>query len=115
MTDDGQSECSLSRHPLARLNLQPGLSESEMFARKIEVQVVEPGAARPCPLSWLDTFAMRSFTGRSAFDDVLPTADGQLEVSFQVELDALRGDMEDWLTRKFGQGQPVRLHLTERS
>jgi len=86
-----------------------------MFARKIEVLVLEPGPARPCPLAWLDTFAMRSFTGRSAFDDVLPAGDGQLEVSFQVELDALRCDMQDWLTRKFGQGQSVRLRLIERS
>jgi hypothetical protein len=70
---------------------------------------------RPCLLSWLDTFAMRSFTGRSAFDDVLPGGDGQLQVSFQVELEALRRDMEDWFTRKFGQGQPIRLPLTESS
>jgi hypothetical protein len=86
-----------------------------MFARKITVEIVEPAPERPCPLSWLDTFAMRSFTGRSAFDDVLPAGDGQLEVSFQVELEALRQDMEDWLTRKFGQGQPIRLQFTEGS
>lgn len=84
-----------------------------MFARKITVEIVEPAPVRPCPLAWLDTFAMRSFTGRSAFDDVLPASDGQLEVSFQVELEALQQDMEDWLTRKFGQGQPIRLQLTE--
>jgi hypothetical protein len=87
----------------------------EMFARKIEVDVIEPGPVGSCPLTWLDTFAMRSFTGRSAFDDVLPTDDGLVEVSFQVELDALQRDMEDWFTRKFGQGQPVRLRLTERA
>jgi hypothetical protein len=85
-----------------------------MFARKIDVEVLGPGAARPCPLQWLDTFAMRSFTGRSEFDDVLPAGEGQLEVSFHVELNALRCDMEDWFTRKFGQGQPIRLQLTER-
>jgi hypothetical protein len=64
-------------------------------------------------VTWLDSFAMRSFTGRSAFDDVLPVADGWLEVSFEVDLDALRADLEDWLTRKFGQGDTVRLRVTE--
>jgi len=38
---------------------------------------------------------MRSFKGRSAFGDVLAAGDGQLEVSFRVELDALRCDLED--------------------
>jgi hypothetical protein len=56
---------------------------------------------------------MKSFTGRSAFDDVLPTHDGRVEVSFQVNIDALQHDVEDWFTRKFGQGQPLRLRLTE--
>jgi hypothetical protein len=56
---------------------------------------------------------MRSFTGREAFDETLPVADGVLEVSFQVDTDGLRADMEDWLTRKFGEGKPVRLTLTE--
>jgi len=36
-----------------------------------------------------------------------------LEVSFRVDLEALRIDMEDWLTRKFGQGRPVKLHFTQ--
>jgi hypothetical protein len=84
-----------------------------MFARKIQVDVVEPGEPRPCPLAWLDSFSMRSFTGRSAFDEVLPAAEGRLEASFQIDLEALRHDMEDWLTRKFGEGRPVRLRFTE--
>lgn len=84
-----------------------------MFARKIQVDVVEPGEPRPCPLAWLDNFSMRSFTGRSAFDEVLPAAEGRLEASFQIDLEALRRDMEDWLTRKFGEGRPVRLRFTE--
>jgi len=54
---------------------------------------------------------MRSFTGRSAFDDVLPVGAGNLEVSFEVDLDALRDDMEDWMTRKFGEGKGVRLNV----
>ena len=67
-----------------------------MFGRKIRAEVVNAGGPRPCPLTWLDSFAMRSFTGRSAFDDVLPVADGRIEVSFEVDLNALRCDMEDW-------------------
>lgn len=83
-----------------------------MFARKIRVEVLEPDGARLCPLAWLDNFCMRGFTGRAAFDDTLPVADGQMEASFRVDLEALRIDMEDWLTRKFGQGHAVRLRLT---
>ena len=84
-----------------------------MFARKIRVEVVSPEGARPCPLAWLDSFCMRSFTGREAFDETLSVSDGFLEASFQVDADALRADMEDWLTRKFGEGRSVRLRLTE--
>jgi len=82
-----------------------------MFARKIRVEVVSPGAVRPCPMAWLDSYSMRSFTGRSAFDETLPVADGLLEASFRVDLEALRTDMEDWMTRKFGEGQAVKLKL----
>ena len=84
-----------------------------MFARKIQVGVHAPGAPRPCPLAWLDSYCMRSFTGRSAFDETLPVSDGMLEASFRVDVDALRADMEDWLTRKFGEGQAVKLRLQE--
>jgi len=84
-----------------------------MFARKIRVEIVGPQGARACPMEWLDNFCMRSFTGREAFDETLPVADGELEVSFQVDLKALRTDMEDWLTRKFGEGKPVNLTLAE--
>ena len=83
-----------------------------MFARKIRVEVASPGSARACPQAWLDSYCMRSFTGREAFDETLPVADGLLEVSFQVDTNALRADMEDWFTRKFGEGKPVQLTLT---
>ena len=83
-----------------------------MFARKIHVEVVEPGEARACPVGWLDSFCMRSFTGRSAFDDVLPVSDGWMEAGFTVDLDFLRNDLEDWFTRKFGGGSRVKLRLT---
>jgi hypothetical protein len=56
---------------------------------------------------------MRSFTGRSAFDETLPLADGLVEAGFGVDLEALRADLEDWLTRKFGAGKRVDVILTE--
>ncbi len=82
-----------------------------MFARRIQVEVLEPKGPRLCPLAWLDSFCMRSFTGRSAFDETLPVADGNLEASLRVDLAALQADMEDWMTRKFGEGMPVKLRL----
>ena len=86
-----------------------------MFARKILIEVLDPAGPKPCPLSWLDSFCMRSFTGRTGFDETLPMGDGRLEASFRVDLDALRIDMEDWLARKFGEGWPVKLRLTDLS
>jgi hypothetical protein len=84
-----------------------------MFARRIRIEVLEPQGPRLCPLAWLDSFCMRSFTGRSAFDDTLPVSDGEMEASFRVNLEGLQADMEDWLTRKFGQGEAVKLRLTQ--
>ncbi len=84
-----------------------------MCARKVRVEVLEPDGPRACPLAWLDSFCMRSFTGRAAFDETLPVADGLLEASLQVDLEALRAGLEDWLTRKFGVGRTVRLALSE--
>jgi hypothetical protein len=83
-----------------------------MFARRIKVEVLEPGEPRPCPLEWLDSFSMRSFTGRSAFDDTLPAGSGELEAGFRIDLQDLQADMEDWLSRKFGSGRQVKLRLT---
>jgi hypothetical protein len=37
-----------------------------VFARKIRVEIASPEGARACPLAWLDSFCMRSFTGREA-------------------------------------------------
>ena len=85
-----------------------------MFARKVRVEIVEGTASRPCPVAWLDSFCMRSFTGRSVFDETLPVADGEMEAGHRVDLEALRVDLEDWLTRKFGEGRTVRLRLTEK-
>jgi len=59
-----------------------------------------PEGRRDCPLKYLDSFAMRSFTGESRFDDTLPVADGRLEAGSLVPLDALRAALEDWFRRK---------------
>jgi len=84
-----------------------------VFARKIQVQLLGPQGSGPCPLAWLDSFFMRSFTGRSAFDETLPVADGLVEVGFGVDLGALQADLDDWLTRKFGEGKQISATLRE--
>ena len=71
-----------------------------MFARKVSVTYEENGAAKPAPLKWLDSFAMRNFTNDPIFDDALPVADGQMEIGARVPLQRLRTDMEDWFRRK---------------
>ena len=83
-----------------------------MFARKIRVEVLRPEGTQACPLAWLDSFCMRSFTGREAFDETLPIADGLVEVSFRVDVSSLQPDLEDWLTRKLGEGKPIKLKVT---
>jgi len=72
-----------------------------MFARKIRVEYQDDKhQKRPCPLKWLDNFAMRNFTNASVFDDTLPVADGQMEIGTSVPLEKLREAMEDWFRRK---------------
>ncbi|HXJ87682.1 MAG TPA: hypothetical protein VMS18_12745 [Candidatus Binatia bacterium] len=71
-----------------------------MFARKIIVEYQENGRLFPCPMKWLDSFSMRSFTNFSVFDDTLPVADGDMEIGSAVPLDELRTSMEDWFRRK---------------
>ena len=73
-----------------------------MFSRKIKVeyQEAESSSKFPCPLKWLDNFAMRNFTNDAVFDDTLPVDDGVLEIGNRVPLDRLRDSMEDWFRRK---------------
>ena len=54
----------------------------------------------PCPMKWLDSFAMRNFTNEPAFDDTLPVADALMEIGTRVPLDRLRESMEDWFRKK---------------
>ena len=84
-----------------------------MFARRLKVEVVADGGRRPCPLEWLDSFAMRRFTGDAAFDDTLPRGDGLLEAGFRVDRERLAAEMSGWLTKKKGAGRPVQIHISE--
>jgi hypothetical protein len=72
-----------------------------MFARKLSIELVDVAGVRsPCPLHWIDNFAMRNFTNDAIFDDTLPRANGLLEAGFRVPLDRLQPAMEDWFRRK---------------
>ena len=72
-----------------------------MFLRKLRVERVDSqGATHPCPIAWIDNFAMRNFTNDAVFDDTLPVGDGLLEAGFRVPLSQLRVAMEEWFRRK---------------
>lgn len=71
-----------------------------MFSRRIRVEYEHDGKPMPCPLKWLDSFAMRNFTNAPVFDDTLPVSDGVLEIGERVPLDKLKTAMEDWFRRK---------------
>jgi hypothetical protein len=71
-----------------------------MFSRRIRVEYDAAGQRRPCPIKWLDNFAMRNFTNDPIFDDTLPVEDGVMEVGSRVPLDRLKAAMEDWFQRK---------------
>jgi hypothetical protein len=72
-----------------------------MFVRRLSVErITADGRALPCPIAWIDNFAMRNFTNDAVFDDTLPVADAVLEAGFRVPLDRLAPAMEDWFRRK---------------
>ena len=73
-----------------------------MFIRKLRVERIEAEshATHPCPLKWIDSFAMRNFTNDAIFDDTLPITDGLMEAGYHVPLDRLQAAMQDWLLRK---------------
>jgi len=85
-----------------------------MFIRKLTVERIDAtGAAHPCPIKWIDNFAMRNFTNDAIFDDTLPVADGLLEAGNRVPLDQLRLKMEDWFRRKSYLAPGDQLRITE--
>jgi hypothetical protein len=72
-----------------------------MFVRRLSIQRIDPSdKAHPCPIHWIDNFAMRNFTNDAVFDDTLPASDGLLEAGSRVPLDRLQPAMEDWFRRK---------------
>ncbi|MGA8938683.1 MAG: hypothetical protein WB439_05910 [Acidobacteriaceae bacterium] len=84
-----------------------------MFQRKVTVEYGgEDGGALPCPIKWLDNFAMRNFTNDAVFDDTLPVEDGVLEIGNRVPLDLLQASMEDWFRRKGYLGKEEGLRIT---
>jgi hypothetical protein len=84
-----------------------------MFQRKVTIKYAGPDSeAKPCPIKWLDNFAMRNFTNDAIFDDTLPVADGTLEIGNRVPLDRLQTAMEDWFRRKSYLRKEERLHIT---
>ena len=85
-----------------------------MFARKLSVDRVDStGQRHPCPIGWIDNFAMRNFTNDAIFDDTLPIADGLLEAGHRVPLDRLQPAMEDWFRRKGYLKASNRLEIAE--
>ena len=84
-----------------------------MFARKIRVEYEQNGRRLPCPLKWLDSFSMRSFTNASVFDNTLPISDGRMEIGTNVPLEQLRAAMDDWFRRKGYLAKESKLLLEE--
>ena len=85
-----------------------------MFARKIRVEYQDASRTVPCPIKWLDSFSMRSFTNFSVFDNTLPVSDGLMEIGSGVPLSQLRESMEDWFHRKGYLPRGSHLLLTEK-
>lgn len=85
-----------------------------MYSRKISVQYQAQGRLEPCPLKWLDNFAMRNFTNDPIFDDTLPVNDGMLEIGTRVPLDRLQTALEDWFKKKGYLEKSASLTLVER-
>ena len=85
-----------------------------MFARTLRVEYTHGSdVAQPCPVRWIDNFAMRNFTNSAVFDDTLPAGDGLLEVGFRVPLAELQTAMDDWFRRKGYLKSEDRLVVTE--
>ena len=79
-----------------------------MYAQRFLVDVVIRDVRRACPLEWLDQFCMRNFTNAAEFDDTLPVAAGQVEVSFRLTPQRFSEGLAAWLTQRGkGEGQPV--------
>ena len=87
-----------------------------MFVRRLAIiRIDSDGAESPCPIHWIDNFAMRNFTNEAIFDDTLPVADGLLEAGHRVPVDRLEPAMEDWFRRKGYIKAKERIEVRERT
>src|SRR5271154_3756360 len=85
-----------------------------MFLRKLRIERLDvEGQVHPCPIAWIDNFAMRNFTNDAVFDDTLPVGDGLLEAGHRVPLERLGVAMGDWFRRKGYLKGDERLRVTE--
>jgi hypothetical protein len=85
-----------------------------MFSRTLRIERIDSaGVAHPCPIKWIDSFAMRNFTNDAIFDDTLPIEDGILEAGNRVPLDRLKISVEDWFRRKNYIGPEEHLLISE--
>jgi hypothetical protein len=85
-----------------------------MWIRKVRIERIGAGGEPvPCPIAWIDNFAMRNFTNDAVFDDTLPVADGTLEVGTKIALDRMREAMQDWFRRKGYLTKDETLHVEE--
>ncbi|MBZ5509434.1 MAG: hypothetical protein LAO78_28605 [Acidobacteriia bacterium] len=86
-----------------------------MYSRQISVRYHVKDQLVPCPMKWLDSFSMRSFTNDSIFDDTLPVADGMMRIGTRVPLEKLKEAMEDWFKRKSYLAKDQQLVVEEKS
>jgi hypothetical protein len=85
-----------------------------MFERKVRVDCVSAnGDAVPCPMAWIDNFAMRNFTNDAIFDDTLPMSNGLLEIGNRVPVEKLEAAMEEWFRKKGYVKASERVRVTE--
>jgi hypothetical protein len=85
-----------------------------MFARKMKIErVAEDDSVIPCPIAWIDNFAMRNFTNDAIFDDTLPIGDGLLEIGNRVPVEKLEAALEEWFRKKGYVKAGERVRVTE--
>jgi hypothetical protein len=79
-----------------------------MYAQKFQVDVLIRGVRKPCPIEWLDQFAMRNFTNSADFDDTLPVGEGRIEAGFKLTPERFAQGLGEWLTQRGkGEGAPA--------
>jgi len=88
----------------------------QMYARKLQADIIVAGERRLAPLEWLDSFCMRNFTGSAEFDDTLPVGEGRMEAGLRVEPVRLADAMSEWFTKRGkGSGKIVKVEIHEAS